>query len=107
MFDGGLLFFLIKSTANGAKRKNLQRGINTVRSNNRGDIEMEATKEEMREVVYANLYQLYSRYAMECFPIITPELSNIISVSAYQELIQMMQGGYLKDYYERIKNNAV
>ena len=68
---------------------------------------METTKEEMREVVYANLYQLYSRYAMECFPYLTTDLCNMISMSAYNELIQMIQGGYIKDYYERIKKNAV
>lgn len=68
---------------------------------------MNTLKEEMRETVYNHLYQLYSKFAMECFPYLTPELSNIISLSAYQELIQMMQGGYINDYYERIKRNAV
>lgn len=68
---------------------------------------METTKEDMRDVVYANLYQLYSRYAMECFPYLTTDLTNLISASAYAEMIQMIQGGYIKDYYERIKRNAV
>lgn len=68
---------------------------------------MDATKEEMRDVVYNNLYQMYSRYAMECFPYLTKELAAIVSASAYQEMIQMIQNGCLKDYYERIKNNAV
>jgi chromosome condensin MukBEF MukE localization factor len=68
---------------------------------------MDATKEEMRDTVYTNLYQLYSRYALECFPYLTPQLTNLISYSAYSELIQMIQGGYIKDYYERIKKNAV
>jgi hypothetical protein len=63
--------------------------------------------EEMRETVYSHLYQLYSKFAMECFPYITPSISNIISASAYQEMIQMIQGGYIKDYYDRIKRNAV
>lgn len=79
-----------------------------VRRNPYGGVEMMTTvTEEMREVVYNNLYQLYSRYAFECFPYMTKELTNIISASAYQELIQMIQGGYIKDYYERIKRNAV
>lgn len=68
---------------------------------------MISTTEEMRETVYAHLYGLYSRFAMECFPYLTTELSNIISMTAMQEMIQMAQEGNLKSYYERIKNNAV
>lgn len=68
---------------------------------------METTQEDIKETVYNHLYNLYSRYAFECFPYLTKDLCNIISASAYSEMIQMMQGGYIKSYYERIKNNAV
>ncbi len=63
--------------------------------------------EQMRQIVYEHLYGLYSRYAMECFPYLTKELAGIISASAYAEMIQMLQCGYFKDYYERIRRNAV
>lgn len=66
-----------------------------------------ATFEEMKDEVYMHLYQLYGKFAMECFPYLTNDIANIISMSAYQEMIQMAQGGYLKNYYERLKRNAV
>ena len=66
-----------------------------------------ATFEDMKDAVYAHLYTLYGKIATECFPYLTNDITNIISMSAYQEMIAMAQGGYLKDYYERLKRNAV
>lgn len=65
------------------------------------------TFEEMKDAVYLHLYTMYGKIAMECFPYLTTDVANIISMSAYQEMIQMAQGGYLRDYYERLKKNAV
>lgn len=64
-------------------------------------------QEIVRNTVYEHLYQMYSRFAFECFPYLTNDLANIISMSAYQEMIQMAQEGNLRNYYERIKRNAV
>ena len=63
--------------------------------------------EEMRETVYKHLYQMYSRFAMDCYPYLTKELTGMIAMSAYNELIQMVQNGYLKSYYERLMKGAV
>lgn len=65
------------------------------------------TFEEMKDAVYLHLYTMYGKIAMEVFPYLTNNLAQIISMSAYQEMIQMAQGGYLKDYYLRLKRNAV
>ena len=107
MFNGWILYIFKCAESREVKSTDLQYRINPVGSYSRGVLRLETTKADMREVVYANLYQLYSRYAMECFPYLTADLTNLISASAYAEMIQMIQGGYIKDYYERIKRNAV
>ena len=66
-----------------------------------------ATFEEMKDKVYLHLYELYGKIAMEMYPYLTTDLANIISMSAYQEMIAMAQGGYLQNYYERLQRNAV
>ena len=68
---------------------------------------MITTTEEMRAKVYEHLYQKYGKFAMQIFPYLTKEIAAMIANSAYTEMVQMAQGGYLKDYYERLKNNAV
>lgn len=68
---------------------------------------MITTKEEIRNTVYKHLYGLYSRFAMECYPYLTKELASIISMTAYNEMIQMAQGNYLIDYYNRLMKGAV
>jgi hypothetical protein len=66
-----------------------------------------ATFEDMKDAVYLHPYELYGKMAMECFPYLTNDITNIISMSAYQEMIAMAHGGYLQQYYERLQRNAV
>lgn len=68
---------------------------------------MTVITEDMKEAVYLHLYTLYGKIAMECYPYLTNEIAGIVSNSAYSEMIQMAQGGYLKDYYERLQRGAV
>ena len=68
---------------------------------------MITTTEEMREKVYEHLYQMYGKFAMQVFPYLTKELAAMIANSAYTEMVQMSQGGYLKDYYERLQKGVV
>ena len=68
---------------------------------------MIADKEEVRETVLNHLYNLNARWAFQCFPYLTEEISSIIWVDVYNEMIQMSQDGNLINYYKRIKNNAV
>ena len=63
--------------------------------------------ENMQEAVYSHLYNMNEHIVSSVFPKITPELSAIMSYDAYAETIQMAQSGILKDYYERLKRNAV
>ena len=65
------------------------------------------TREEMRDTVYQNLYQTYKRFAMAYYEYITPELEEIIRLDAQREFVLMMLDGNLKNYYQRIKRNAL
>lgn len=62
---------------------------------------------DIQSVVYNHLVQLYQKFYMAAFEYLTMEHQALISYEAYRETIQMAQDGYIKDYYERIKRNAV
>lgn len=62
---------------------------------------------DMRNCVYVHLVELYTKFAIETFGFLTPDLVKIVSLTAREELLQMIQNGYIKDYYERMKKNAV
>ena len=64
-------------------------------------------KEDMYTVVYNHLVQMYQHIYMSIFEYLTMEHQALISYDAYAEMIAMAQGGYLKDYYERLKRGAV
>lgn len=68
---------------------------------------MTVTAEDIKEKVYLHLYEMYGKIAMSVYPYLTNEIANVVSMTAYNEMIQMAQGGYLKDYYERLMKGAV
>lgn len=65
------------------------------------------TQEEMHTAVYNHLVQMYQRFYLEIFEYLTMQHQALISFDAYQEMIQMAQGGYLKNYYDRLMKGAV
>lgn len=65
------------------------------------------TAVDIRDYVYKHLEQLYTKFAMDTFEYITPEIAQIISYTAYAEMIQMVQCGYIRSYYERLIKGAV
>lgn len=66
-----------------------------------------AIKNEIYEVVYKHLVQLYQGFYKTVFEYLTMEHQALISYEAYRETIQMAQDGYIKDYYRRILKDAV
>lgn len=66
-----------------------------------------ATREEVYATVYNHLKDLYRNMYFNINHVLTENDKAIISFTSYQELIQMGQSGYLNDYYERIRRNAV
>lgn len=65
------------------------------------------TTEDMHTAVYNHLVQMYQRFYLEIFEYLTMQHQALISFDAYQEMIQMAQEGNLKNYYERIRRNAI
>lgn len=58
-------------------------------------------------VVYNHLVELNERQWRKIYGKITAVMRVLIFNDAFSELIQMAQGQYLDDYYQRIRNNAV
>lgn len=58
-------------------------------------------------VVYEHLSELYEKQYKQIFGRLNGVLRVLIFHQTYSELVQMAQAGYLNDYYERIKRNAV
>jgi len=71
-------------------------------------LEMRETKAlDKHSVVYEHLTNIYESQWKTVYGKITAVMRVLIFQQAFRELIEMAQGGYLNDYYERIINNAV
>lgn len=58
-------------------------------------------------VVYEHLINMYEHQWQTVFGRLNGAMRAMIFCDAFNEMIQMAQGNYLDDYYERIRNNAV
>ena len=64
-------------------------------------------KLDKHSVVYEHLMNLYEKQWKTIYGNITAVMRVLIFHQAFSELIEMAQGGYLNDYYERIIRKAV
>lgn len=64
-------------------------------------------KQDMYTIVYNHLTDLYSKMYFSLKPVLSIQERAIISATAYAEMIQMAQQGYIYDYYQRIQKGAL
>lgn len=64
-------------------------------------------KQDMYTIVYNHLTDLYAKMYFKIRPVLSLQERALISATAYSEMIQMAQQGYIYDYYQRIQKGAV
>ena len=58
-------------------------------------------------VVFNHLLEVYEKQWLTVYEKLDGAMRAMIFCDAFSEMIQMAQGKYLVDYYNRIRNNAV